>query len=40
VATSCAYLTDGYMQSLVSKKDFSVDEDEEFEGAGSVNYLA
>ena len=39
VATSCAYLTDAYMQSMVSKKDLSVDDDEEYEGAGSASFI-
>jgi len=31
MATSCAYLTDGYMQSIVSKKGQDDDDEEEKE---------
>jgi len=38
LATSCAYLTDQYMQSLVSKKDLNGEEEAE-EGPNSIDQI-
>ena len=38
-ATSCAYLTDEFMQSLVAKKEETVEEEDEFAADMGADFL-